>query len=181
MSRVLPERGPKGIGAARRRRSRLQCSMGCAVAAGLKLVPRGGSRSCRSKSCGRRQRKVVFVGVQSAARARPQKYRGCATEALADTVQHRLRGGCWFLVRAERRLEIVSTGCDTSGDAGAVAVKSSAARVRPQKYRGCATEALAATVQHGLRGAAGLQLEPRGGSRSCRRGVTRAATRARSP
>ena len=93
---------------------------------------------------------------------------------LATAVQHGLRGGCWPAARAERRLEIVSTGCDTSGDAGAVAVKSvsdseleelrtpptkvmfvgvqSAARARPQKYRGCATEALAATVQHGLRG-----------------------------
>ena len=39
--------------------------------------------------------KVIVVGVQSAAGARPQKYRGCATEALAAAVQHRLRGGCW--------------------------------------------------------------------------------------
>ena len=43
---------------------------------------------------------------------------------LATAVQHGLRGGCWPAARAERRLEIVSTGCDTSGDAGAVAVKS---------------------------------------------------------
>ena len=70
------------------------------------------------------RRQVKVVGFQSAARARPPKFRGCATEALAAAVQHGLRGGCWPSVRAERRLEIVSTSCDTSGDTGAVAVKS---------------------------------------------------------
>ena len=100
----------------------------------------------------------------------------------------------------------MSTGCDTSGDAGAVAVKSvndrsageieeprtprrkeivvgvqDAAGARSQKYRAEQRRCSRLRCSMGCAVAAGLQLEPRGGSRSCRRGVTRAATRARSP
>jgi hypothetical protein len=41
------------------------------------------------------RRQIIVVGVQSAARARPLKYRGSATEALVAAVQHGLSGGRW--------------------------------------------------------------------------------------
>ena len=79
---------------------------------------------------------LLRPAVQECCRgARSPKDRGCATEVLAAAVQHGLRGGGWPDARAGWRLEIVSTGCDTSSDVCADAVMSKLEELRTPRRK----------------------------------------------